>query len=43
MLKDKSPKLQLLSGTEQFRKRIDKLVAWFLGKTYLDTVTRLCK
>lgn len=30
MLKDKSPKLQLLSGTEQFRKRIDKLVAWFL-------------
>lgn len=33
MLKDKSPKLQLLSGTEQFRKRIDKLVAWFLGKT----------
>lgn len=30
MLKDKSPKLQLLSGTEQFRKRVDKLVTWFL-------------
>lgn len=30
MLKDKSVKLQLLSGTEQFRKRFDKLVSWFL-------------
>jgi len=30
-MKDKSTKLQLLSGTEQFRKRIDKLLSWFLG------------
>jgi len=31
IMKDKSTKLQLLSGTEQFRKRIDKLLSWFLG------------
>jgi len=30
IMKDKSSKLQLLSGTEQFRKRIDKLLSWFL-------------
>jgi len=31
IMKDKSSRLQLLSGTEQFRKRIDKLLSWFLG------------
>lgn len=31
IMRDKSSKLQLLSGTEQFRKRIDKLLSWFLG------------
>jgi len=31
IMKDKSSKLQLLSGTDQFRKRTDKLLSWFLG------------
>jgi hypothetical protein len=31
ILKDKSSKLQLLSGTEQFRKRVDKMLSWFSG------------
>ena len=35
-MKDKSSKLQLLTGTEQFRKRIDKLLSWFLGELFVS-------
>jgi len=36
IMKDKSSKLQLLTGTEQFRKRIDKLLSWFLGELFVS-------
>jgi len=38
IMKDKSSKLQLLSSTEQFRKRIDKLLSWFLGMLHCPSV-----
>ena len=42
IMKDKSSKLQLLSGAEQFRKRIDKLLSWFLGMLYCLSLFTVC-